>query len=336
MKILLAALAMATGLVSAACAGSLDGKTVPADAKWLVHIDVDAFKQGEVSRTIDSLWRQVPLAVQRLKILSKTIGMDPTEDLHGITIYGGDYAQPEAVVIVRAEVQQQRLMEFLKTRPDFRTVPLPAKGSGSQAQRELVHWTEKKGKQDEHTVTACWHRPGVFVFGRNPDEVKKALEVLDGTSPGLADNQAMLAAETPPSTVVEVRAAGLADVQLPFKSPLVRKSRFLLVALGEREGEVEQEAAVGGLLQPLDQPSVDGVDPRAGHAAREARVAGDLLEAAHVRVALEREPAGHPEHGQEHHSEDGALVEDAPRWPGSEADLHQSASTTMATTVRPK
>lgn len=229
MRALVAALVIVTGFGSQVSAKPLDAKQVSGDAKWLVHIDVDAVTAGEVPQTVGTLWLKLPSAPEGLRKLSKAIGMDPTKDLHGITIYGRRHTQASGVVIVRAELDRGRLMALLKRKPDYRTE--------SYGSHELVLWTENKRKKDEHTVTGCFYRPTVIVFGRDTAEVKKALDVLDGKSPALAESDPLFSPDVPAGTMIQARAVGLADVQLPFKSPLVRKSRFLFVGFGERGSE---------------------------------------------------------------------------------------------------
>jgi hypothetical protein len=228
MRPLLAALMIVTGWGPLACAEPLEAKRVSADAKWLVHIDVDAMKAGKIPSTLGEHWLGVPSAQEDLKKWSKAIGMDPTKDLHSILIYGNRYAQPDAVVIVGAAVDRERLRSLLRTRPDYRT--------DSYGDRELIIWTEKKGKNDEHTVTGCFYQPAVIVFGRDGAAVKKALDVLDGASPALTESNLLFTLDVPAGTMIQVRATELADVQ-QFKSPLVQQSKSLVVALGEGHGE---------------------------------------------------------------------------------------------------
>jgi hypothetical protein len=228
MRTLLVLFAIGTCCGSPVRAEPLDSKQVPADVKWLVHIDADAIKTGKVPQTIGALWLKVPSAAERLKLLCRTIGMDPAKELHGITIHGSRYTEVHSVVVVRAEVDRKRLMSFLRSRPGYETA--------AYRDHRLIAWTEKKGQEDEHTVTGCLYRPAVMVFGRDAAEVKKALDVLDGTSPGLEEGDPLFAPDPPAGTMTQALGADLANVQLPFKSPLVKKSKLFSVTLGERDG----------------------------------------------------------------------------------------------------
>ena len=229
MKSFFAAMTLAVGSAPLVCAEPLVSQHVSADAQWLVHIDVDAIKTGSVARAVGALWLKLPGGAEHLRRAGAVVGLNPAEDLRGITIYGRRYAEPAAVVVLRATVDRERLMAFLQGTPGFRTQPY--------GDHELVEWTANPGKKDEHTVTGSFHGPGVIVFGRDGDEVRKALDVLDGRSPGLGEDDLLSPGNVAPGTMIQARAVDLAEVELPFKSPLVRKSKRFCVALGEHEGE---------------------------------------------------------------------------------------------------
>jgi hypothetical protein len=236
MRAILAAATIVTSMATAARAEPLDAREIPADAQWLVHIDITAAKTGRLFQAVGDLWLKRPLAEFRLQQFQAATGMDPSRDLHRLTLYGRSYEEDAAVMIVRAKLDRQRLERFVSRRPDFRR--------GQHGQHQLLSWTEKKGQRDEHAMTGCFFGPEVLVFGRNPEEVKNALEVLAGRSPHLTASSALHAPVTPAGTVIEVRGVGLADVKLPFESPLVRKSKYLIAAGGESNRETFAEARV--------------------------------------------------------------------------------------------
>ena len=82
-------LALVLGLAAAANAAPLDPKQVPAEAKWLMHVDVDAMRQATV---VQKAWKKGlemhKEAQQHLDKLKTAIGMDICKDLHGVTAYG--------------------------------------------------------------------------------------------------------------------------------------------------------------------------------------------------------------------------------------------------------
>lgn len=234
MRVLLAALTLALGFGSPVRAEPLDPSHVSADAKWLAHVDFDVVRASKLAqRAHEELLSRDP-AKQKLEALRKTLGLDLMRDLRSLTFYGSRFLPGSGVAIVRAKMDRQRLLGLVRRDPSHRTSPY--------GKHELHSWTQAKGKPDEHTVTGCFHQATVLVLGRNADEVKAALDVLDGKSPCLAGSDAPLGAEAPAGSIFAARAVGLADADLPFKSPIVRQVESLSITLGEHEGEVFGEA----------------------------------------------------------------------------------------------
>ena len=92
MRVLGVTTAILLGLSATATAGPLDLKQVSAEAKWIVHFDVDAMRESTlVQRVYDKCVDQWPAAEQRLREatdLVEHLGLDLTRDLHGLTAYG--------------------------------------------------------------------------------------------------------------------------------------------------------------------------------------------------------------------------------------------------------
>jgi len=81
MRTLPAVLALGLGLASPACAEQLDTQQVAADARWFVHIDVDAIKAGQVPQTLGSLVLKSPASSRELQRVAEIAGLDLPEDL---------------------------------------------------------------------------------------------------------------------------------------------------------------------------------------------------------------------------------------------------------------
>lgn len=245
----LAALAIVLGIGPALRAEPLDRQQVSADAKWLAHIDFDAARTSKLAQKVyealtsgDAARPLTPheallsrrSAEQTLEQIRRVFGIDLAKDLHGITFYGTRLVPESGVVIVRAELDRERLLGHVNRAPGHRT--------NSYGKHTLHSWTQAKGKEDEHTVTGCFHRPTVVVLGRDSEEIQAALDVLDGKSADLAGSDSALDADVPAGTMFEARVIELAAAKLPFKSPIVHQTEFLAIVLGEHNGEVFAQA----------------------------------------------------------------------------------------------
>lgn len=221
---------MLLGLGTPAGAAPLDRRQVATDAKWLVHLDFDAMRAAKTAQGIQEKWLSGAVARRRLEEVQRTIGMDPLRDLRSITLYGTRFTRSTGVVLVRAKMDRQRLLGLLKHEPSHRIT--------SYGDYELHRWTQNKGKQDEHTVTGCFHGAETLVLGRVAAEVKTALDVLDAKVPHLTEANSLLSEQAPEGTVLQARAAGLAEADLPVQSPISRQIDGLSLVVGEHEGEV--------------------------------------------------------------------------------------------------
>ena len=97
---------------------------------------------------------------------------------------------------------------------------LPEYKTSQYGKYELHSWV-KDGKKHEN---AAFFQPDVIVFGTSLDEVKAALDVLDGTKPNIAAKAEGLVAALPPGTILVAGAHDLGEADLPVESPLSKQA----------------------------------------------------------------------------------------------------------------
>jgi hypothetical protein len=225
------AIAVVLGFVAVVRAEPLDLKQVAADAKWAAHLDVDALHASTLfQKAREELLRKHPEAEKPLAMLAEVWKFNPVTDLHSITIYGKQIRKGTGVAIVRAKVDQNLLLEKAKLAPEHQVK--------TYGKYELHSWIHAKGSKHERGMTGTFYKPDVMIFGVSADEVTAALDVLDGTKPNLADKEPALSLATPPGTILSAGVGGLADTDLPCKSPLVKQADSLILAIGESQGQV--------------------------------------------------------------------------------------------------
>lgn len=102
----IAAMSLGAGLWAA----PLDPGLVHADAAWVVHVDNEALNAS----TLNARVREFdPAAAERnAKEFRDDFGLNPDQDLFGLTIYGGDQGPEDAIVI--ADVRTQAADELPK------------------------------------------------------------------------------------------------------------------------------------------------------------------------------------------------------------------------------
>lgn len=224
-------------MVGVAKAEPLNLKQVPAEAKWVAHVDVDAMRESTVIQK--AYYKIADLCPDGERLVDKIrefVAMDPRNDLHGITLGGTVVGQPEVALLVHAEVDQKALLDKVSKAPDYKEETYGA--------YKLHCWTDAKGKKHEHPMAGTFAKPNMILLAPTVDILKAVLDTMDGKSPSLAGSKSPLAASVPDGALVLARAVGLADAKLPMKSPLVTKSDTFSLAIGESGGQSFAEAAL--------------------------------------------------------------------------------------------
>ena len=227
MRVLGMAMAVVLGLAAIGRAEPIELKQVAADAKWVMHVDVDAlWASPVVQKAYRKGLEMHPDAEKKMDMVCGMVGMDPRKDLHGVTVYGKDTNKEHGVMIVHANVNQTLLLAMVAKAPDHKAT--------SYGSYELHSWTHKGWKKESHTVTGVFYKPNIMVFAGCDEAVKAALDVLDGKSAGITGKESPLAGRTLPGSIFVARASA---IDPKTRCPVLKQAESFRVALGENKGE---------------------------------------------------------------------------------------------------
>jgi hypothetical protein len=221
------AIALST-LTGGAMAAPLDLKQVAADSKWLAHVDVDALRASTVVRNAWHAATEKHKDIQAKLILAGgMLGMDLTKDIHGLTFYGKTIGKPQGVVIVAGQFDPTRLAAL--------GAILPGRELATHGDYKIASW-----KHDCHghpcTTAGTMRGKDQIVMAGSVDDLKAALDVLDGKAAGLTADSP-LAGNAPPGTSFLLRVQGIKDADLPCKIPLVKETESFRMVAGEQNGQ---------------------------------------------------------------------------------------------------
>jgi hypothetical protein len=219
------ALLLSLALARPAAAEPASLAAVPADAVWMMHLDMDAARESTVVRRMhDRAMAMHPQCEAMIAMAKAMTGMDPRTDLHDVTVYGLDTDKRNAVMVVRAKANRQLLEKMVEKARDHRTM--------EHGGRTLHSWTHRGRKGDTgHTVVGAFQADDRMVFARSADAVKMALDVLDGKK--RAYKEGPLAGGIKAGSILVARAAA---VDPNTKCPVLRQGRGFRVAVGEHDG----------------------------------------------------------------------------------------------------
>ena len=274
-----AALAAALFCAGPLAAAPLDLATVAGDAKWVMHFDMDAARDSVVvQRAWEKMQKMHPHAGGMMDMAAKMTGMDPRKDLRDVTAWGLDTDKRKGVMIVRGKVNRELLEKMVAKAPDHKTM--------EHRNHTLHAWTHKgwKGRRGEPMVGA-FHRYDVLVFGRTPEKVQAALDVLDGTAGGVRGD-GPLGGRVRPGSILVARAAA---VDPDTTCPVLKQGRSFRVAMGENAGQSFYRAR----LEMESRASADAVeDVVKGFTALGRLRWGDDADALQLVNAVEVDVAG--------------------------------------------
>jgi len=119
------------------------------------------------------------------------------------------------------------LGDFLKRQPDFQSHPFG---------KYTIHtWTRPRGRDGEEKIAGCLDHPQAMLFGRQTGPIKRALEVRDGTAPGLPADDWLSQGSSVADVILQGRGTGLAAAKLPFHSAVLHQSDRAAAAAGENQ-----------------------------------------------------------------------------------------------------
>jgi hypothetical protein len=227
------AIAAILGMAGVLRAEPLDLKQVPADAKWGAHLDADAARASTVvNHAIDFWLEKHPGIKENMDKVHEAWKINPRENLHAITIYGRTMKPGEGVAIVHATVDQAFLLEKVKQAPGYEAT--------TYGKYELHSWTHGHQSPHERPMNGTFYKPDVIVFAHSIDDLKAALDVLDGTKPNMSEHNPF--GEIPQGAILVAGATNIADAKLPPQMHAAKQIDSAHLIAGEYQGETFMNA----------------------------------------------------------------------------------------------
>ena len=210
---------------SAALAGPLNKAWVAADAKWVVHVDVEAAMGSTIGKCV--VEHQSELNLEPLNQFNKYTGLDAFKDIKGITLYSQSIEADGGVVVVvgtaKIEESVNRLAAQDKT---MHKVEMDG--------RVVYRWSENKVEKFGCLRTTGEGERMLIVCGTQP-ELDSALAVVEGkveTAAKVAEGS--LSATPRGGSMVFVAVRGLDEGGTRTKGPkILRTAREFNADIGE-------------------------------------------------------------------------------------------------------
>jgi hypothetical protein len=152
---------------------------VAADAMWLIHLDVGAFKNSTIGRYV--LEHPDQFELEDLDEFEQEVGLHPLTDFMSFTLYGfSDDPEADGVVVAVTTARADEALARLKAIEEIDSVEVnlegyPVQVLSDQGERHYLH-VRAADRRDQRIV----------VLAGSEDVLLRAIKVIDNRAPGLS------------------------------------------------------------------------------------------------------------------------------------------------------
>lgn len=223
-----------TAIIAASCfAGPVKKRHIPADAKWVAHFNLDSFLSSELWNTLKT--DITPKQEKDLKTLKDISGINPLEDIAGVTVYGTDSVDDNALVVLYGNFDSEKMTSLLELSDDY---------SKSEIDGTVIHhWTDQKDGKKK--VGAFTGRNQLVISG-NEASVANFLSLKAGKVNSIAkakDCAISKLIDSAGDAMMIVAADKLDELAQEKKDDVIlQNSSFLAMLSGEKDGNMYFDA----------------------------------------------------------------------------------------------
>jgi len=216
---------------SVAQAGPVVPGDIAHDAKWFGHINIEAVHSMEAVQDLRAKMEENDRVKDRMAEMAKKTGVNPAEDLLGVTIYATQYEGDVGVgLFYLKKFDAEKLVAMLKEKhSDVQT--------SNHGDRVLYTWLVKH-RRGEMELTGAIASENLIVIGAGEAEVKAALDVIGGKKDGLEADASLLAAASKNSLFASNAIDVPSDYQKTTKCPVLKKCDAASVNWMEKKGKI--------------------------------------------------------------------------------------------------
>lgn len=242
-------------LAPSAPAGPLDPAHVPADAKWVIHVDFKALGQTKVAEQVRQNRRQLLFAARTW--LQNRYGVDPREDLDSLTAYGNSYEAHTGTLILRANFDQQKVQARLEQKPNVQkmslgdytvyTIPVehPQRYNREAANKADATEAERAAQKHARTMHVVLMDGKTMVVTSSRDRVQGALDLVKGTATAVAKKDMPLLSKLSEGTIFYGAADKLGGIkEHDGFFPILSQHEQIFTSVGVKDNQVFKEVTL--------------------------------------------------------------------------------------------
>ena len=157
-------------VLTAGQAAKVDKINISNDAKFVAHLDLDAFRASEIGTTLLERVRQEDIGESFLKALVEIIGFDPLTAVQSATLSGiATEEDNDGILVVRHKADSTKLLAFMKLDEHYRK---------TEHGKHEIHGAGDRGDDERGYVSFVSDTTAVLAPSR--EQAAKAIDLVNG------------------------------------------------------------------------------------------------------------------------------------------------------------
>lgn len=221
-----------------AIAGELDKSHVPIDAKWLIHVDYEAFADSELA---ESIRQKMPYATDwAAEWMEKEYGIRPPKDLASITMFSRDYRRYTGTVILQADYDPQKITQKLQEEDNLRKTQWEGY---TLITATLSKQRGEKGPSGDQEMTVVMVDGDTIILASSVPVAKSAIDLLKNNARSLETTDSPLLKGVSENAWMIGSAVELGNLeQHPLPMPMLSQMEQIVWSIGEENGHITEHA----------------------------------------------------------------------------------------------
>lgn len=223
------------GLVAA----PLSKDQIPADAKWVMHLDMSQFAASQTCRILANGQGDARRFQAMLTHYRNLLGVDPLKDIASLTLFGNEVTGSRGVALVGGSLNAKQITRQFSTYPQY-----SSKKSGKLTVQQWVD--QSSGKP----LWASFYNSRQLILASDEFALVNTAWVLDGEKPSLAASKTapLPFPAAQPGNFFTAVTRGYSGTS-PTQAMILRNTQSANLQLAENSGIVD-----GGILLNADSP----------------------------------------------------------------------------------
>ena len=222
-------------------ADALKKDRIPAGARWLAHLDVEAMRGSRMFALVreESAKDGSDEMEEGLVEIRAFAGLDPTQDFQSVTLYSASRSEEGCVALLAGDSKIDSALENLKALENYRTTP---------AQGYTLHtWGDDGDTWYAYVHRAEGSEERVVVASQDTAEVVRAISVLErrGESLAQAAGPMIRAAPAVGSILFAAAGEGLDELgEIEPVSAVAKLAKAIVLDVGEARGALNARVSI--------------------------------------------------------------------------------------------